>query len=1591
MTAVEMNRVPWYASFRWRIFAFTLLAALIPVTLMGIRTYRQWSAALQDQIGSSVQGIAAAVGSDVQRFLAERLGDIEVMSKAETLISDEDTLEAKRDYLNTVKEAYGVYTAIYLTDPTGQIITATDNTLGDQTDQMWFQRVMEQDSIIITDLYYSTQNQRFVISLAGPIRDEDGHLVGVVAANIDQQSIADIVSSTKVGQTGEVFIANREGRVVGDSHPSALFSDVSNMQSVQAALRGESGSLVEQDVESGASLMNYVPLSGSQDWIAVGRLPMAEIDAPLNDLALRTALLVAVIAVVAAIIIYILSGQIMRPVQVLTGAAQRLRSGDFSTPIPIHSRGEIGLLAAAFRAMAAELQQLITSLESTIAARTRDLLVAADVSSQVATILDPGILLKSISDLTKESFNLYHAHIYLLDDSSKVLRLSAGAGEIGQQMVSEKRSIQLDHMQSIVAAAARDRKSVIVADVRQSRTFLPHPLLPETRSELATPLIARGRVVGVLDVQSDTPNYFTSDLARVFELMAGQIGVAVQNAQQFSAAQFRLRDLQANSQIAEIIRVAEDTDLMLEGTMRIALDLFNADNAVYTEFDYAARMWRGRYGVGDAMDSQIAQTYVASAETYPNGLAALNNRDVEPVDDTRAYPGFPQELIEERLRIKSVIALPVMASNAVRGVVFLNYTRALHPFSEEEIELGRAVANQISIGLERRFQADEITRRAAELETVAQVSAATTTILDLDHLLQAVADLTKERFGLYHAHIYLLDSAGERLALAAGAGERGQQMKKKGHAIPLNREHSLVARAARTRQGVISNDVTQEPDFLPNPLLPETRSELALPLIVGDRLIGVLDVQANQTNWFTDEDIRVKAALADQIAVAVENARAFQRVQQAQKQVRDIRDALDQHSIVAITDQRGIILYANDKFCEISGYSREELLGQDHRIINSGYHSKEYIRDLWVTLANGNVWKGEFRNQRKDGSFYWVESTIVPFMDENGKPYQYIAIRTDISERKHAQEESDTLYQVSAMLNEASDVQTIVDTFASHVAPMPNANVTFGDLIRDADGSLTMYRVIADKRADGSSMAGIEVPLDVSGSPLFSTDQDETFIENTAADPTLDEMTRAVYHNAGVMSLMASGIHIQHHQHGSINISSPEPYSFTERDRRIFRAAVEQAAVALERLYLTREISQRAAELETVAQVSAAATTLLNLDDLLQAVVDLTKERFDLYHAHVYLLDEEGQNLVLAAGAGEAGQTMKSRNHAIPLGREHSLVARAARTRQGVISNDVTQEPDFLPNPLLPETKSELALPLIVGDRVIGVLDVQASIIGRFSSEDVRVKTALADQIAVAVENARAFQEQEQTAQRLRELDRLKSQFLANMSHELRTPLNSIIGYAEVLIDGIDGDLSEEAIEDVQAIHSGGKHLLSIINDILDLAKIEAGQMRIDRREANLMQVMEDVHNTCAILAKNKGIELNIEPLNDIPAVTGDPVRMRQIILNLVNNAIKFTEQGEVRVELEYDQDRQVIIRVKDSGIGMTPDEMKGLFQQFHQVDGSATRRAGGTGLGLVITRHLIHMHGGEIYVESEKGAGSTFWFTLPVSKRITQTTPVVN
>ena len=418
-----------------------------------------------------------------------------------------------------------------------------------------------------------------------------------------------------------------------------------------------------------------------------------------------------------------------------------------------------------------------------------------------------------------------------------------------------------------------------------------------------------------------------------------------------------------------------------------------------------------------------------------------------------------------------------------------------------------------------------------------------------------------------------------------------------------------------------------------------------------------------------------------------------------------------------------------------------------------------------------------------------------------------------------------------------------------------------------------------------------------------------------------------------------------------------------------------------ERKRAQETLRRRANQLETVAVVSSTASTVLDPDSLLQAVVDLTRERFNLYHAHIYLADEAWQTLLLAVGAGEVGRRMVSQGHAIPMDAEKSLVARAARGRLAIIVNDVQSHADFLPNPLLPETRAEMAVPMVVGDRVLGVFDVQSDTVDDFTEEDANIYTTLAAQVAVALQNARLYVEQAATVTQLRELDRLKSSFLANMSHELRTPLNSILGFADVMLEGLDGDLTPNMENDLGLIQKNGKHLLHLINDVLDMAKIEAGKMNLSLERFSLQEVLEEVTSIIQPFAAEKSLSVDIDPTSDSSLyITADRTRIRQVMLNVVNNAIKFTESGQVSVRFERRGDRS-LTSICDTGISIPPDKLEAIFQEFTQVDSSSTRKSGGTGLGLPISRRLVEMHGGRMWAESSgiEGEGSTFFIELPI------------
>jgi PAS domain S-box-containing protein len=457
---------------------------------------------------------------------------------------------------------------------------------------------------------------------------------------------------------------------------------------------------------------------------------------------------------------------------------------------------------------------------------------------------------------------------------------------------------------------------------------------------------------------------------------------------------------------------------------------------------------------------------------------------------------------------------------------------------------------------------------------------------------------------------------------------------------------------------------------------------------------------------------------------------------------------------------------------------------------------------------------------------------------------------------------------------------------------------------------------------------------------------------------------------------------------GVLGIRDDHQGSLSPEDEAFLQAISDQVALAMERARLIEQTQKAAVELQAVADLSTASASILNPGELLQTVVDMTKANFGLYHAHAYLLDDDGLNLVLSVGAGDVGRSMVSEGWSIPISEVNSVVARAARTGSGQVFNDVRNQEGYLPNPLLPDTLSELAVPLKVGDKLLGVFDVQANTANRFTEEDVRIYTTLAAQSAVALQNAKLYEEQLEIVDKLRELGNMKSAFLANMSHELRTPLNSILGFTQVILEGLDGPLTDMMVSDLELIEKNGKHLLSLINDVLDLAKIEAGRFTLSPEPVNVYDLMEEVIISNSALAREKDLfmHLDAEP-SEFWTVSADQVRLRQIFINLIGNAIKFTETGGLTIELERiwaidgGEEDKVQLRVRDTGIGIPKNKLETIFEAFSQVDSSTTRKVGGTGLGLPISRRLMELHGGRLWAEStsQAGEGSVFFLELPV------------
>ncbi|MEL6408397.1 MAG: ATP-binding protein [Chloroflexota bacterium] len=415
---------------------------------------------------------------------------------------------------------------------------------------------------------------------------------------------------------------------------------------------------------------------------------------------------------------------------------------------------------------------------------------------------------------------------------------------------------------------------------------------------------------------------------------------------------------------------------------------------------------------------------------------------------------------------------------------------------------------------------------------------------------------------------------------------------------------------------------------------------------------------------------------------------------------------------------------------------------------------------------------------------------------------------------------------------------------------------------------------------------------------------------------------------------------------------------------------------------LEMKVRARTRDLELAMKVSANATTELRLDKLLPEVVEQTREAFGLYHVSVYLFYSEAGEIKYTIGTGSEGEKLVAEDWHFHIHDSSGLVPLAVRDRSTVVANDVQLSDAHKSNKHLPDTKAELVVPMLVRDSIVGVLDLQAAEVDRFTNEDQRVLNSLGQQLAIAIEHAYLYEEQVEVAEELKRLDAMKSEFLARMSHELRTPLNSIINFSKFVIRRDLGDINsgqEQAL--VKSVNSAD-HLLSLINDLLDISKIEAGMMELFiEDDVNVASQLRDAAAVAAAAVEEKQVEVITEIPQEMDCIVGDRRRLNQIILNLVSNACKFTEKGEIKISGSV-SDGELSVLVTDTGVGIAEEDLKLIFEPFEQTRLGAAQTAG-TGLGLPISKKLVEAHGGRMVIESEFGIGSTFGFVMPAQSEV--------
>ena len=1168
--------------------------------------------------------------------------------------------------------------------------------------------------------------------------------------------------------------------------------------------------------------------------------------------------------------------------------------------------------------------------------RAQETAALAEVGREISATLQLEQVLERIANYARDLLRAETCAVYLPDATSDnwnaIAAIGNDATEIKNDPIYKGRGILGSIIQSREGRIANDASNMagvvtIAGTVEKDYEHL-----------MGTPILVKDRITGLMAVwRTGAGLEFVPSELEFLTSLARQAAVAIENARLYTQEQYRR---QIADTLSEMARIAGSSLNISDVVHRLLEQLPRLIPFRTASIQLIQRNGHRQVG-GLSIDQDRMQALEAPSEHFLRPIEddhlifqIVKSRDVVILSDTHKDPRW--EVLPETFDIRSWVGAPLVAGTDVIGILILD-DKTPNAFKEDTVELIRAFTPQAAIAIQNARLFEEINASRGQLSEALQI--ARIGYFEIDLKTNTIR-LTDELFSL----------------LGTSAQREG------GHQLPLE---NTIQKFILQEDIQVARQAVQDVIAMP-PHRNDLTSEVRYKTVDG-RILWVSTVYRLERD-LAGKPIRIAGSSQD-----ITERKTNELTQTATTQISE--SALTSRNMdelmTSIHQAISGLLPAKNFYIALYDASSQ--------LITFPYHMDEMDTD-WEPRKLG---RGLTSYVLRTGKPLRTSPEIFADLEASGEVVNDGARNIDwLGVPLRTKQAVTGVMAVQTYVQDTERItelhQTVLTVLASPVASAIERFL--------AEREIQKFKLGIDRSENAVFITDTNGIIQYAN-PAFETVygyRPEEAIGKTPRILKSGLIPAEQYTNFWSTLLSGntvSGEIINRRKDGStIPISGTNSPILDETGKTIGFLAVHQDIT--ERKLSEETLKRRNDYLAASSEIGRLVTSTLDLNTIFTRTVSLISERFGFYFASVYIIEETGFNARLQEGTGNAGEKMKALRHSVVVG-SSSIVGRVADTGEALLANDTDIEPLYQPNPLLLDTRSQAAIPLRIGSRIMGVIDIQSTRPYAFSSDDISVLQSLADQVAVAIDNARSYELSQQLIKDLREVDQLKSQFLANMSHELRTPLNSIIGFSRVILKGIDGPVTDLQQQDLTAIYNSGQHLLGLINDILDLARIEAGKMELNFEEVHLAEMVTSVLSTAKGLVKEKPIQLVPRIPSDMPTVRGDTMRVRQVLLNLISNASKFTDEGSITVEAMVQRGptgrMEALINVIDTGPGISLEDQEKLFKAFSQVDGSATRKSGGSGLGLSICANLVQLHGGRISVHSEVGRGSTFWFTLPL------------